>query len=78
MIKMDPYKEVTPYTGPVLIVHGTKDAIVNLSYAKAAYEAYAAHSPDRVTLHIIEDGEHGFKGPHDDMAKQYLEEFAKL
>ena len=78
VIKMDPYKEVTPYTGPVLIVHGTKDMIVNLDYAKRAYEAYAAHSPDRVTLHIIEDGEHGFHGVHDDMAKQYLEEFAKL
>ena len=55
-----------------------EDMIVNLDYAKRAYEAYAAHSPDRVTLHIIEDGAHGFQGPHDDLAKQYLEEFAKL
>lgn len=77
VIQMEPWKEVTPYTGPVLIVHGTKDAIVNVNYAKRACEAYAAHSPDRVTLRIIEDGEHGFHGAHDDMAKGYLEEFAK-
>ena len=48
-----------------------------MNYAKRAYEAYAAHSPDRVTLHIIEDGEHGFHGDHDEMAKAYLEAFAK-
>ena len=78
VIKMDPYKEVTPYTGPVVIIHGTKDMIVNLDYAKKAYEAYAVYDPGRVTLHIIEDGAHGFQGPHDELAMQYLEEFAKL
>ena len=78
VIRMDPYQEITPYTGPVLIVHGTKDMIVNVAYAKQAYAAYGAHSPDRVELQIIEDGEHGFKGVHDEMAMGYLEAFAKL
>jgi hypothetical protein len=49
-----------------------EDMIVNLDYAKRAYEAYAAHSPDRVTLHIIEDGEHGFHGVHDGQKRLHL------
>ena len=74
VIGMEPWKEVTPYAGPVLIVHGTKDMIVNPAYAQKAYEAYG---PDRATLHIIEDGEHGFHGVHDELARGYLEAFAK-
>lgn len=77
VIHMDPYKEIVGYTGPVLIVHGTKDMIVNVDYAKRAYEAYAAEGEDRVKLYIIEDGEHGFHGAHDEQAMAYLEEFAK-
>ena len=78
VINMDPYKEVAPYTGPVTIIQGTNDKIVHLDYAKKAYETYAACSPDRATLHIIENGDHGFQGPHVELAMQYLEEFAKL
>jgi len=78
VIKQDFCKEIAPYTGPVLIVHGTNDKIVNVSYAHKAYETYAAVSPDRVKLHIIENGDHGFQGEHDEMAKSYIEQFAKF
>lgn len=37
---MDPFKEISGYHGPVLIVHGTEDHIVNLSYAQKAWESY--------------------------------------
>ena len=74
VIKMDPYQEIVKYEGPVLIVHGTKDAIVIVEYAKRAYEAYGA---DKAQLVIIEDGEHGFKGAHDEQARAVLEQFAK-
>lgn len=76
VIKLDPYAEIVKYTGPVLIVHGTKDVIVNVDYSKRAYEAYAAQSPDRVKLVIIDGGEHGFHGEHDEQARAYLDEFA--
>lgn len=78
VIKMDIYQEIVKYEGPVLIVHGTKDMIVNVEYAKRAREAYAALSEDRVRLCLIEDGEHGFKGAHDEQATQELTRFARL
>lgn len=74
VIKMDIFSEIVKYDGPVLIVHGTKDAIVNVNYAKRAYEAYGA---DRAQLCIIEDGEHGFKGEHDVQAKEMLTKFVQ-
>lgn len=74
VIKMDIYEEIVKYGGPVLIVHGTKDAIVNLDYAKKALEAYGA---DRCQLVIIEDGEHGFKGPHNEQAVEAVKTFVK-
>lgn len=74
VIKMDIFEEIVKYSGPVLIVHGTKDAIVNVDYAKRAFDAYGA---DRAQLVIIEDGEHGFKGAHDEQAMDALTNFAK-
>ena len=74
VIKMDPYQEIVSYDGLVLIVHGTKDAIVNLDYAKRAYEAYGAQ---RAQLVIIEDGEHGFKGAHDEQAQEAIINFVR-
>ncbi len=72
VLEMDPFKEISPYGGPVMIIHGTKDAIVNLDYAKKAQKAYA-----NATLHIIEKGKHGFKGKYDREALGYLRDFAK-
>lgn len=74
VIKMDIFSEIVKYDGPVLIVHGTKDAIVNVDYAKRAFEAYGA---DRAQLVIIEEGEHGFHGIHDEQAMDALTQFVK-
>lgn len=55
--KYDPYKEMAEYEGPVLIVHGTKDIIVDPVYAKRGYDCYVNCS--RRKLLMIEDANHG-------------------
>jgi hypothetical protein len=70
VLDMDPFAEITPYPGPVLIVHGTRDKIVHPDYAQRAFEAYSRRSaPDAsVCLEMIEDGAHGFSKRHDALA----------
>lgn len=83
VIGMDPYQEIKPYPGKVLIVHGTSDNIVHPEYAKRAYAAYEETTPkgvtaeERVQLHIIEGGGHGFSKKHDREAIEILKKFAK-
>ncbi|MBR1989511.1 MAG: alpha/beta hydrolase, partial [Firmicutes bacterium] len=73
VIGMNPFAEITPYCGPVLIVHGTKDRIVNPDYSVCEQEAYA-----NASLRIIEGGGHGFRGKHDEEAIGHLREFATI
>ena len=40
VIGIDPYQEIKEFTGDVLIVHGTRDKIVDIEYSKRAYELY--------------------------------------
>lgn len=72
VIGMDPNAEIKGYTGPVLIVHGTKDVIVHSDYSRRAYEAY-----ENAELRLIEDGAHGFSKKHDKIAVEYLRKFAE-
>lgn len=53
----DPYKEIGTYRGPVLILHGTADPIVPLTYAERAADVYG-----NVTLEIFQGAGHGFEG----------------
>lgn len=71
VIGMDPIKEILTYHGPVLIVHGTKDKIVNPDYSRRAQKAYP-----NAKLHIIEGGAHGFSKKHDAIAVVHLRRFA--
>ncbi len=67
------YEEmIRPYEGPVLIVHGDEDKIVNISYAKKAAQTY-----QDATLKIIPGAGHGFKRKEDEKALKYVEEFIK-
>ncbi len=80
VIGMNPYQEICDYPGDVLIVHGTKDAIVNLKYAQTAYETYLenrkqSNASGQVKLHIIEGGKHGFSKKHDVIAIGQIREF---
>ena len=71
VLDMDPFKEIQPYQGRVLLIHGTKDGLVRPEYSQRAYEAYAASCPatmtvqQRVHLHLIEGGDHGFNEEQD-------------
>ena len=72
VIDMDPFEEIRGYEGPVLLVHGTEDKIVNISYARRAKECY----PD-CEYHEIVGGGHGFSGAYDREATQILLSFMK-
>ena len=74
VMEMDPFAEIAAYKGPVLLVHGTADKIVDATYARRAHEAYGER---RCTLQMIEGGTHGFKKGADNAAmfgmKQFLQ-----
>ena len=82
VMQMDAFAEIKNYAGRVCIVHGTKDKIVDVSYANRAAEAYKSTMPigmqesERVQLHFIDGGEHMFSKKHDVIAMKLLKEFA--
>ena len=59
------------YTGDILLIHGTKDKIVNLDYAKRANEMYKANGAN-IRFEIIEGGGHMFSRKYDVIAIQML------
>lgn len=79
VLDMDPYAEIVPYPGPVLIIHGTGDNIVHPDYARRAYEAYAKRPASDIParLEMIEGGGHGFSKKHDTLAMEKLDGFLK-
>lgn len=75
VIGMNPYEIIGGYTGKVLIIHGTADNIVDISYAQRAVETYSAAGAD-VELKIIEGGGHMFANPaHAYKALGYIRQF---
>lgn len=80
VIGMDPFAEIAPYQGPVLIVHGTKDKIVHPDYAQRAWLTYSTRPgcvPESVELQFIDGGAHGFSKKHDALAMEHLRKFAQ-
>ena len=67
------YKEIGGYEGPTLLIHGSADRIVSISYSEKAAKLYP-----NCTYHVVADGQHGFRGKHDREAVQVLTEFMKL
>lgn len=82
VMQMDAFAEIKNYAGRVCIVHGTKDKVVDVSYANRAAEAYKSTMPigmqesKRVQLHFIDGGGHMFSKKHDVIAMKLLKEFA--
>lgn len=70
VMPLDPFTDIAPYPGPVLILHGTADSIVNISYSRKAKECYAD-----CRLVEIADAKHGFSTKDDQKALPYLREF---
>ncbi len=68
--KMNVYKTITKYKGPVQIVHGSKDPIVPLSYSERAMKEYKdAH------LGVIPGAGHGFKPEERRVSNLFVREF---
>ena len=65
------YEEIMGYTGDILLIHGTKDKIVNIDYAKRANEMYKANGAN-IRFEIIEGGGHMFSRKYDVIAIQML------
>ena len=79
VLDMDPFAEIIPYPGLVLIVHGTNDNIVHPDYSQHAFEAYSKRFNPKATacLEMIEGGTHGFSKKHDALALEKLDSFLK-
>lgn len=80
VINMDPFAEISGFSGDVLIVHGDSDKIVDVGYSQKAYKAYAENRTEAdgtVTLKIIEKAGHGFSPKEDETALEYLKNFAE-
>lgn len=70
VLPLDPFTDIAPYKGPVLILHGTDDDVVNISYARRAAECYAD-----CRLVEIPNAKHGFSKADDRIALPYLRNF---
>lgn len=68
----DIYQDMPKYNGNVLIIHGNKDRIVNVSYSEKALNTYS-----NASLKIIDGADHGFVGKEVDEELKYVEEFLK-
>ena len=63
----DVYSEIGDYNKPVLLMHGDRDSVVPISYAKRASDVYP-----NVTYEVINGGGHGFYGNLLDVAERYI------
>lgn len=63
----DVYADVTTYDKDILILHGDRDEIVDVSYSERAAEQYPS-----AELEIISGAGHGFSGSNFDLALGYL------
>lgn len=68
VLSMDINEEIKGYPGKVLLLHGTSDAIVPISYADQAKEVYG----NQCEYHRLENAPHGFhEEPFFSQAHQY-------
>lgn len=77
VMDMDTLPTIARYTGKVLILHGDRDTLVNISGSQKAAEAYEAAGAD-VRFQIIPGGKHIFCSPeHIIMAANFISEFSE-
>lgn len=63
----DVYADMPKFTKPVLILHGNRDGIVDVSYSERAEESYP-----NAELHILRGAGHGFYGRSFNTAMDYI------
>lgn len=66
------YEVSSKFTGPVSIIAGTDDQIVDPKYAKKYDEVY-----NNSQLHMIKDADHKFSGKYQDIAANLASDFLK-
>ena len=71
--KLDPYKEISGFTGKSLIIHGTADDAVSVEYSRKAKNVYK-----NLVYKEIEGAGHGFTGTADEEAIRILTDFCKI
>lgn len=67
---IDVYKTIGNYQGPVLIVHGSDDKVVPLSYSERAVGTYR-----NANLKVIDKAGHGFNPHERTLSNKYVREF---
>lgn len=67
-----PYAVIGRFQGPVLILHGDRDRIVEQSVSDRAATIYK-----NAEYHVIPGGEHGFSGEAFQQVKRYIQTFMK-
>lgn len=66
------YEVSSQFTGPVSIIAGTNDQVVDPKYSKKYDEVY-----QNSELHMIEDADHRFSGEYKDIAANLASDFLK-
>ncbi|UQZ35491.1 hypothetical protein C2I18_19360 [Paenibacillus sp. PK3_47] len=72
VVGMNPFEEITPYTGPVLLIHGTDDQVVDYRYSVKAHESYA---PGQCQLLLVQEMGHSFSGKQRESAMVSIQQF---
>ena len=70
VIDKDPFEQISGFSKPTLIIHGTNDNIVDAEYSKKAFKCYP-----KGELKLIEGAGHVFHGKDDAKARQFIKEF---
>lgn len=72
VVEMDPFEKIVSYKGPVLLMHGTDDQVVNYTYAVKAQESYA---PEQCHLQLIQEAGHSFTAKESESALVSIQQF---
>lgn len=74
VVNKDFFADAKKFTGKVLLMHGTKDSVVDYNYSVKLKETYAE---DQCTLHAFEGQDHGFDEEHTLKAISLIKDFVK-
>ncbi|WP_439425184.1 alpha/beta hydrolase [Oenococcus alcoholitolerans] len=70
LLGQDIYKRAARYHGPVLIMHGDRDALVSMSYIERLQKTY-----DHARLEVIAGGTHEFPGRAGRISVEMIDQF---
>lgn len=70
---LDPYKEISGFSGRTLIIHGTSDKAVNIEYSRKAKSVYK-----NLVYKEIEGADHGFSGEDEAEAIRAMVDFCRI